>query len=188
LGNLKFSKFLRFAIVVIVGLIIIALVTWTVTSPSPLVVLSQNQLRNGIFGVSSSVENYSINDGSGTYHFEFGLDYTQNLTAGSATRVAVYSALVGEQISSFFTRGVSLALQSSSVSINGSVDGSAIVTTKKQAGLQTFYFEIPNVPNLHSDDSLQVRILVSTIDVNYVGNTLGSYQPVLLNGTFVVSS
>jgi hypothetical protein len=185
---LKISRIIKIALIIIVALILIGLVIWTVISPSPLPVVSQSQLQNGLFGYSKNVASYNISDGSGTYNFKFGLDYSQNLTGGSSTKVAVYCALADKEISSFFTKGVALTLLSSSLSIDGTVDNNLIESSKVQSNLQTYYFGIPAVSTSLGNHNLQVRILVSTIDVNYIGNSAGSYQSVILNGTFTVVS
>ncbi len=185
---MKVSSIIKMTAIAIVLLTIISLVVWTVTSPRPLRVQSESQLQNGLFGGSETTIGYNISDPSGTYHFEFGLDYSENLTSNSATRVAVYCALVNQQITSFFTRGVALALQSSSFLIDGAIDSSAIVKSNLQSNLETFYFEIQNFQAPVGNHTLQVRIFISTVDINYIGNSLGTYQSVVLNGSFTVSS
>ncbi|MDH2900147.1 MAG: hypothetical protein PXY39_04175 [archaeon] len=185
---MKFRKAIKIAILVIVSLIVIGLVIWTVTSPSPLPVQSKGQLQSGLFGFSKDVASYNISDGSGSYSFEFGLDYSQNLTSGSPTRIEVYCALVNQQVTSIFTRGVALALQSSSLFIDGTVDNSIDVSSKLISNLQTYSFVIPNLSSPLGNHTIQIRILVSTIDVNYIGSSTGTYQPVLLNGTFTLVS
>jgi hypothetical protein len=184
----KFSKIVKLVIVTAIILIIAGLVVWTLISPKPLAVLSQSQLQNGLFGSSETTAGYNITDASGTYHFEFGIDYSKNLTSNSATRVAVYCALVNEQITSFFTKGVALILQSSSFIIDGKLDSNVVVKSNMQPNLQTYYFEIQNLQASIGNDTLQVRMFLSTVDVNYIGSSVGTYQTVVLNGTFGVSS
>ncbi len=185
---MRLSKITKIVLIVVVMLIVISLVVWTVTSPPPLPVESQSELQSGLFGVSKSVTGFNISDGSGTYYFKFGLDFTQNLTSGGATKIAIYCALADQEITSFFTKGVALSLQSSTLLIDGIVDSSVTVSSKVQANLQTYYLEIPTVSFSLGNHSLQVRLLVSTIDVNYIGNSVGSYQLILLNGNFTVNS
>jgi hypothetical protein len=184
---MKLPKTIKIASFVIVGLILIGLVIWTVTSPTSLKMQSKSQLQEGLFGFSKDVVGYNISDGSGTYEFEFGLDYSQNLTSGSATKVAVYCALVNEEITSFFTKGVALSLQSSSLSIDGKFDNT-VESSKIISNLQTYYIEIPAVSASLGNHTLQVSLLVSTIDINYIGNSAGNFHPVLLNGTFTLVS
>jgi hypothetical protein len=183
---MKRTKTIRISLFLVIVLIVIGLVVWTVTSPSTLAVQTKNQLENGLFSYSQDTVNYNMTDGSGTYAFKFGLDYSKNLTNDSPVKLTVYCALVNQEISSPFTRGVALALQSSSVSIDQRFDNSIEVTAKIISGLQTYSFVIPNLSTTSGNHSLQVNILVSTVDVNYIGNAGGTYQSVLLNGTFDV--
>ena len=185
---MKLRKTIKIAVLAIVSLIVIGIVIWTVTSPSPLPVQSKGQLQGTLFGFSKDVASYNISDGSGAYYFEFGLDYSQNLTSGSPTRVEVYCALVNQQVTSLFTKGVALILQSSSLFIDGSVDNSIDVSSKVISNLQTYTFVIPDLSSPLGNHDIQIRILVSTLDVNYIGSSAGTYQPVLLNGTFTVVS
>ncbi len=168
--------------------IIIGLVVWTVTSPAPLPVVSHSELSGGLFSVSSTTASYNVSDASGNYRLEFGMDYSKNLTAGATTRIAIYCALVSEEVSSAFTRGIAISLQSSSVVIDNATQNNVIVTSKLQSGLQTYYFQISSLPSKAGNHSLELKLLFSIIDVNYIGNSLGNYQPVNVNGTLFVIS
>jgi hypothetical protein len=186
---MRFSRTIKIFLFVIVLLIVIGLAVWTFTSPSPLPIQSETQLRSGLFGYSQNVVSYNISDGTGTYDFKFGLDYSRNLTNGSPAKITVYCALVNQQISSFFTRGVALTLQGSSLSIDGRFVNTETVSPSIDSGLQTYSFVIPTVSAISGNHhSLQVNMVVSTIDVNYIGNVGGTYQSVSLNGTFSVAS
>jgi hypothetical protein len=173
-------------VVIVLALILIGLVIWTVTSPSPLPVQSKTEVQQGLFGFSQNVAAYNVSDGSGTYNFEFGLDYTKNLTTGSPAKITVYCALVDEEITSFFTRGVALTLQSASLSIDNKSDNTLSVSSKVFSNLQTYSFVISALSASAGNHTLQVKLLLSTLDVNYIGNSAGSYQLVLLNGSFSV--
>ena len=184
---MKLSVALKILAVVIVASILIGLFVWTVTSPPTLSVQSVSDLQNGLFGGSSSKQSYNVTDGSGTYQLAFGLQYDQNITAGSMTRIAVYIALESEKISSSFTKGIALTLESSTLSIDGKPVSGVQITSSIQDNLQTYYFALEHAPVSSGNHSLEVGITVSTIDVNYIGSVLGNYQPVNLNGTINIS-
>jgi hypothetical protein len=185
---MRLTKTIKIAFFVIVASIVVGLLIWTITSPAPLPVQSESQLQAGLFGFSQEVASYNISDGSGTYNFKFGLDYSQNLTGGSPARITVYCALVKQEITSFFTKGAALTLQSSSLSIDRKFDNTVTVSSKIVSGLQTYSFVIPSLSTTSGNHTLQVNLFVSTLDVYYIGNSLGSYQSILLNGTFTVLS
>jgi hypothetical protein len=172
---------------VIVFAIIISLLIWTIESPAPLPVQSESSLTSGLFGSSSSTVGYNISDSSGTYFFKFGLDYSSPIPNGGSTRMVVYCGLVSGDITSGFTKGIALSLQSSTLLIDGQSYSDVKVSSQRISGLQAFYFEIQNLALTSGNHTIEIKTFLATADVNYIGNTLGAYLTVSLNGTLDVS-
>lgn len=181
------SKVLIVAGVLIILAILIGLLVWTVESPAPIPVQSEAQLEKGLFGGSYSTAGYNISDSSGTYFFKFGLQYDPKIPNASSTRLAVYCGLVGEQITSGFTKGVALSLQTSALLIDGQSYPNVQVSSQRESGLEIFYFGIQDLAVASGNHTVTVKVFLATIDVNYIGNTLGTYQTVSLNGSIDVT-
>ncbi len=181
---MKPSKLIKVLAIIIVVAILIGLSFWTLSSPAAMQVQSPTQLRNGLFGAATLKVGDNITDGTGTYYFLFGLDYDQNITSGGPTRIAVYCALASEKINSAFTKGVALILESSSILIDGRSIDNVNVSSVVQASLETYYYVFQGLSLSQGSHNLEIKITVTTVDVNYVGNALGTYQTVNLNGTF----
>ncbi len=185
---MRFSKRIKIITVVLIAIVIAGLVAWTLTSPAPLQVQSQNELKTGIFSVSKTTLAYNITDGSNAYQFEFGFDYDSNITQSSSIEYAVYGALVAEQISSPFARGVALSLQSASLLIDSHVDGSVKTSFQVKSGLATVYFQNPNTDLALGPHNMTVRLVVSPVDIGYIGNVDSSPIIVILQGAMNVTS
>ncbi|MHB1909035.1 MAG: hypothetical protein ACYCQJ_09230 [Nitrososphaerales archaeon] len=166
-------------------LVIIGLVAWTEAAPPFLGVQSRNSLQSGLFGTSLTETQRNITDYGGSFSFLFGLDYNQNITRGSASEIAVYCALQSES-PGFFTKGVSLSLDGSSVTIDGNPDSNFTFASRFEPSMQIYYFGNPAMDLDNGNHTLQVKLFLSTTEVNYIGYTAGSFMSVLLNGTFVV--
>ena len=179
---------INLALIIIVATILVGLTIWTLSSPLVLLVQTKSQLQSGLFGFSQSVASYNISEGSGAYRFEFGLDYSHNVTSGSPVKITVYCALVSQQITSFFTKGVALVLGSSSLSIDNKFVNTVRVSSKVVSNLQTYSIVIPALSASPGNHTFLVNLFVSTVDVNYIGYSGGSFQSVMLNGTFGVLS
>jgi hypothetical protein len=179
--------FIIASVVVIIIAIIVGLSLWTIESPAPLPVQSESQLAHGLFSSSTATIGYNLSDGSGTYFFKFGLDYSSIVPNASSSRMALYCGLVNEQITSGFTKGVALSLQSYNLLIDGQSYPGVQVSTQRVSGLQVFYFEIQNLFLPSGNHKFLIRAFLATTDVNYIGNALGTYQTVSLNGTIDVT-
>ncbi len=171
-----------------VFLVVFGVAVWTVTSPPILGVQSEAQLGSSLFSFakSSTVQNFT--DGSGGYNFKFGLDYSANVIQGEQVQLAVYCALTAEQISSSFTRGVALSLQSASLSLDGRQDSGVKTASKFQPGLQIFYIQNIDTNIAMGLHNVTARLILSTVDVNYIGNFQGSTQVVMLNVVLNITS
>ena len=165
--------------------VIIGLVAWTETAPPFLGVQSKNSLQNGLFGTSLAETQRNITNYGGSFSFLFGLDYNQNITRGSASELAVYCVLQSESLG-FFTKGVSLSLDGSSVTIDGNPDSNFTLASRSEPSMQIYYFGNPRIELNSGNHTLQVKLFLSTTEVNYIGYTGGSFMSVLLKGTFVI--
>ena len=173
---------IRVAELSVVTLLLVGVAAWTAASPPILGVQSRAQLDSSLFSYAKSFATQNFTDGSGAYTFRFGFDYSANISQGEKVQLAIYCALTYEHISSPFTRGVALSLQSSSLSIDGRQDAGINTGSRNEPGLQIYYIQNlnTNIPaGLHN---MSARLIVSTVDVNYIGNFQGSTQVVTLNG------
>jgi hypothetical protein len=184
---LKKSRLFQLVITVIVILVVIGLVYWTVSSPPALVLQSHSSIANGIFSFSKSQSSFNITDGSGSYSIKFGLDYLTNITFGSESLIKVYGVLASEQITSQFTRGISLAVNSASLFIDGIDDSSVSASNAITGGILTESFQNPNTSIPIGSHNLTIRMIVSTVDLNYVGYFAGTPEIVVLSGLFNVT-
>jgi hypothetical protein len=168
-------------------LIIAGLAAWTISSPKPMSLQSPGQLQTGIFSFSKSQIALNTSDGSGSYSFRFGLDYDSNVSAGTQTVFKVYVVLVGEKITSFFTRAVSMDVTSALVLIDGTDDAGVKTSSAINGGILTESLENPNTSLAAGSHNLTVRLIVSTIDLNYVGYSTGPSQVAELSGLFNIT-
>ncbi|MHB8567901.1 MAG: hypothetical protein ACYC7D_14015 [Nitrososphaerales archaeon] len=188
IGLNKFSRRVL-ALAVILAIVLGLAVEYTLLkAPTILEVQSSGALQNSIISVSKSYASANMTDGSGSYGFRFGFDYPDTpIQAGSATVFKVYAALTSEKISSFFTRGVSLQVQSGSLLVDGRYDSGVKVVTSTQHSLETILFEFVNANLPAGSHNASARLVVSSVDVDYLGYFDGSTQVVLLNGTFSIT-
>jgi uncharacterized membrane protein len=158
-------------------------------APAIMQVQSSSDQENSIISVAHVFQNASFTDGSGSYTFRLGFDYPNtSIASGGATVFKVYGVLTSEQISSFFTRGVSLSLESGSLLVDGHYDNNAKVDVINQASIFVIEFEVLNANFTQGSHSVSARLVLSTIDVDYIGYFTGQTQIVELNGTFSVGA
>ena len=100
----------------------------------------------------------------------------------------VYAALLSEHITSPFVRGIALRLDELSLSIDGAEDRSVKVVTQPQTGLVTYELQSPNTSLTLGLHHLEVHLAFSTIDINYVGYTVGSSGIAFLEGNLTIGS
>jgi len=75
-----------------------------------------------------------------------------------------------------------------SLSIDGAEDRSVKVVTQTQAGLVTYELQSPNTSLTLGLHYLEVHLAFSTIDINYVGYTVGSSGIEFLKGNLTIGS
>jgi len=178
---------LAIAIIVLILLLGIGAEYTVLRAPPILNAQSSAEIKGSILSVARSFENASFTDGSGSYTFRFGFDYPDTpIPAGSATVFKVYAALTSQQITSFFTRGVSLALQSGSLLVDGRFDSGVKIDPTIQANVSTIEFEFVNTSLPQGTHNVTARLILSTVDVDYIGFYTGATQVVQLNGTFLI--
>jgi len=95
-------------------------------------------------------------------------------------------SLTSEAKDSGFERGVSMQIISSGVLIDG-VEGSG-TKTMITASMNLMTDRISNVyiNDTSGIHSLSVRLIISVVDVNYIGYLSGNDQLVVLNGTISI--
>jgi hypothetical protein len=179
---------LRIALLFLVVVLVI-LAGWTASSPPTLGVQSQSQLTDSLFSYAQSIVTQNFSDPSGNYVFKFGFDYPNaSVPQGQHIQLAVYCALINQQISSFFERGISIALQSGSLLVDGKSDFSVKIISKLQSNIQIFYFQNPNTNIPVGKHNITARLVLSTIVVNYIGSYGGSTEIVTLNGLMNINA
>lgn len=181
-------RFLFIGLTIFVVLLIAGLAYWSFTAPPPLEVQTPSQLQTGIFSVSRSVSWLNTSDSSGVYSFKLGLDYDSNISQGSSTEVKVYVALVSESISSPFMRKISMAVTSASFFVDGVDDPT--VTTKENivGGLLVESIQNPNTDLSLGLHNFTARLVVSTIDINYIGYSVSPPNPTDISGLFNITA
>ncbi|MGH2638151.1 MAG: hypothetical protein ACRDF4_02530 [Rhabdochlamydiaceae bacterium] len=173
------------ALTIIILIFASSLLGWTLLSPHYMSVQDSSEISSSVFQYANDIREVNFTDAGGSYSFLFALDYNKNLTLGQPAVVAVYISLVSEKISSLFEKGVSLKIDGAAALIDGDVaEGSGDRSTFAPNILSVFLTSVKaNSPGAHS---LSARLIVSTVDVNYVGYFSGSEQVVDLNGTIGV--
>ena len=141
------------------------------------------QLAGTLFNSAINVITVNVSDSSGTFSFKFGLDVANPIQKGSASRLSIYAALTSQQITSSFSKGISLSLETASLTLDNSLDGSIKIVTATQGNLLAYYLENINTNLPDGSHTISARLIVTTIDVNYIGFTQGSIAAVTLEGT-----
>ncbi len=180
-------KYIGFGLIATVLLVVIGIVFWTFSAPQALKVQSQSDLRSGIFSISTSQNWLNATDGAGSYSFKFGLDYNTNVTQGSAVEIKVYGALVSEKITSSFTRAISLTVNSASLLIDNSDDTLVQAATSLRGGIFTESFQNLDSSLPVGSHNLTIALLVSVVDLNYIGYSVGAPMAESLSGLFNVT-
>lgn len=162
---------------------VISLAGWTLFSPTVLVPQSQESLSGSLFQFAKTTSQVNITDGEGSYTFLFGVDYNETVSAGIPSIVEAFVSLQYEVKTSDFLRGASLEIDSSSVLIDGHEDGGVNSMVSASGGLITDRLSNVFINETSGNHTLTVRLLVSNVDVNYIGYFPGDEELVVLNGT-----
>jgi hypothetical protein len=170
----------------LIAIIFVSLEVWTVFAPPILNPQSETSLNETLFQYTKTKSILNITDGEGSYSFLFGLDYNETASAGIPSIVLVYVSMLSEQRTSSFLKGTGLAIESANVLIDG-VEVSGVKSVVSSTG-SILTDRLSNVAINETGGSHQIsaRLLVSTVDVNYIGYFGGSEEPINLNGTISV--
>ncbi len=176
----------KFAALVVAAIILFSLVAWTAFSPAILSPQSEAALSNSLFRYTKSESIVNITDGEGSYSFIFGLDYNETVSPGSPTIVVVFASLLSEQKSGGFLKGVALQVVSSSVLIDGQDETGVRSMVTTSGGIMTDRLSGVDINDTGGSNVIAARLIISTVDVNYIGYLQGSEQAVTLNGTLTI--
>ncbi|MFI5422153.1 MAG: hypothetical protein ACHQ1H_14410, partial [Nitrososphaerales archaeon] len=172
----------KHAVITFVEIILISLILWTAYSPTPLAVQNNADLSNSLFQFAKTTEIVNSSDGSGIYSFLFGMDHNSSYNPGSHTIIEVYASLVAGEIHSGFTKGIALQFDEVQVLIDGTQDTGVKDRVSNQQNIVINYLspvQFSQPPGMHN---LTVRLIVSIVDVNYIGYASGNQFLVTLNG------
>lgn len=167
-------------------LVVLALVAWTVYSPVTLSPQSESQLSSSLFQYAKTTKLLNISDGEGSYSFLFGLDYNESARSGVPTIVEVFASLVGEDKGTSFLTGVALQIVSSNILIDGSEEFGVVSMVTRSSGILIDRLSNVEINETGGTHLLSARLIVSTVDVNYIGYFTGTDEVVSLNGTISV--
>ena len=182
--SLHFSK--RVVLVAIVLIIIVgSLSVWTLLSPRYMIPQSDSSISKSIFQYASEIQLVNLSDSEGNYSFLFGMSYNRNISQGQTMIVDVYSSLVSQHFTTGFMRGVGLHLVDASVLIDGVQIQPKLRMTFRPNILIVYLTSIPVDQNL-GNHLLSARLIVTAIDVNYIGYFNGPKQVITLNATMEV--
>ena len=177
----------RLVVAGLISIILLSLLLWTVLSPPILLPQSESSLSNSLFQFAKTTKVLNVTDAEGSYSFLMGMDFNETVSPGSPTIVEVLISLANEQKSSAFLRGVSFTIESSAVLIDGRGDAGLKSMSTRNGGIVTDRLSGIDINQTSGIHSLVTRLIVSTVDVNYIGYVSGNEQIVLLNGTISVS-
>ncbi|HYB04358.1 MAG TPA: hypothetical protein VED17_07845, partial [Nitrososphaerales archaeon] len=170
----------------VIVIILISLEVWTASAPGILTPQSENSVSGTLFQYAVAKSTLNITDGEGSYSFLFGLDYNQSVRPGIPSIVLVYTSMLTEQKTSGFLRGTNLAIDSAKVLI----DGIEVLGVKSQVFSNDMILtdRLSDVAINETAGSHQItaRLIVSTVDVNYIGYFGGNEEAISLNGTINV--
>ncbi len=180
--NLK--KFLFLGVILI---LFISIGSWTALSPQVLSVQSNSQIANSLFQFAKVKQLVNFTDGEGSYAFLFGMDYNDSASQGVPTIVQVFASLLSQRITSGFQRGIGLQVTRSTVLIDGIEDSGISSRTTTSGEIVISRLSQVELNRTGGTHMLSVRMIVSTVDVNYIGYLPGTEQVVSLNGTISIS-
>ena len=173
--------------IALVSIIVVGLAAWTFLSPKTMELQSTSEISNSLFQFAKSTERLSFADSEGNFTFLFGIDYNQSMPLAEPAVISIFASLISESGTSPFLRGVSLSVERASVLVNGQEYPGLKTRQTISGGILIEYltsFQVNTPGNL---TQITARLIVSTIDVNYVGFLPGSEEVIQLNGTVSVS-
>ena len=171
----------------IIAILLASLLVWTASAPAILSPQTESDLSSTLFQYTKIRNVLNVTDGEGTYSFLFGLDYNGTVSPGIPSIVEVYISLLSEQKSSGFLKGVSLEIMSSRVLIDSQEDSGAKSVVSNSGDIFTDRLSGVDINETGGTHQLSIRLIVSTVDVNYIGYLGGSEEAITLNGTLTIA-
>jgi hypothetical protein len=186
LSRLSPKNWIRVIAILIVAVVLVSLAAWTWASPETLSLQPQTSISSSLFQFAKATREFNVTDGEGAYSFLFGIDYNDSTAPGIPTIVDTFVSLVSEQSTSGFLRGVSLNIASASILINGtSATGVKSMLTRNSEIISDRLTGVP-IDNSSGRVTISARLIVSVVDVNYIGYFAGNDQIVILNGSISI--
>jgi hypothetical protein len=180
--NLK--KFIFLGVILI---LLISIASWTALSPQILSVQSSSRISSSLFQFAKVKQLVNFTNGEGSYTFLFGMDYNDSASPGVPAIVQVFAALVNQGTSSGFLRGVGLQVSHYSVLIDGVEDDGISSRSTNNGAILIARLSQVEINQTGGSHALSVRMIVSTVDINYIGYLSGIEELVSLNGTISFS-
>jgi hypothetical protein len=150
-------------------------------------VQNDSQIGSSLFQFAKAKLMVSFTDREGSYAFLFGADYNESAAPGVPIIVEVFASLVEETLGSGFLRGVALQVSHSSVLIDGVEESGVSLRTTISDSMLVERLSQVEINQTGGTHELSIHMIVSTLDVNYIGYLSGTEQVVNLNGTISIS-
>ncbi|HXQ92451.1 MAG TPA: hypothetical protein VN739_05545 [Nitrososphaerales archaeon] len=180
-------KLKKLVILAVILIFLISISAWTALSPQVLSVQNDSQIAGSLFQFAKAEQLVNFTDGEGSYTFLFGADYNDSAAPGVPTIVEVFASLVKESIGSGFLRGIGLQMVHSTVLIDGVGESGFVSRTTTSDSILVERLSQLEINQTSGTHMISIHMIVSTVDVNYIGYLSGTEQVVNLNGTFSIS-
>ncbi|MDA4130086.1 MAG: hypothetical protein OK457_04905 [Thaumarchaeota archaeon] len=174
------------AFVFLVEVVLLSLALWTAFSPAYFSVQSKSEIAN-LFQFAKTTENVSITDSTGDYNFVFGMDYNSTQNPSIPTITEVYASLSSATFLSALAKGVALHVDDASIFFDGVQVSGVMQRVNTAQNIIFVYLSYVLVKSTSGVHHLSVRLLLSTVDVNYIGYFSGNQFLAILNGTVEIS-
>jgi hypothetical protein len=181
------AKYWRILIALaVVAIVLVSLEAWTASAPQILTPQSEASLSNSLFQYTETKNIWNVSDSEGSYSFLFGMDYNQTMSPGVPSIVLIYISMLTEEKSSGFLKGTGLAIEGAKILIDGVEDAGVQSRVLSNGAVLTDRLSGVDINETGGTHQLSARLIVSTVDVNYIGYLGGSEEPVSLNGTITI--
>jgi hypothetical protein len=172
---------------VVIAIVLVSLEAWTASAPQILTPQSEASLNNSLFQYTETKNFWNVTDSEGAYSFLFGMDYNLTVSPGVPSIVLIYVSMLTEQKSSGFLKGTGLAIEGAKILIDGVEDAGVQSRVSSNGMVLTDRLSDVDINETGGTHQLSARLIVSTVDVNYIGYLGGSEEPISLNGTITIS-
>ena len=172
---------------IVIAIVLVSLEAWTASAPQIMTPQSEASLTNSLFQYTQTKNVWNVSDGEGSYSFLLGMDYNQTMSPGVPSIVLIYISILTEQKSSGFLKGTGLAVENAKILIDGVEDAGVQSRVSSNGVVLTDRLSDVDINETGGMHQLSARLIVSTVDVNYIGYLGGSEEPISLNGTITIS-